>query len=74
MLYRQIFKTLTGAEKRCRFERAHASDRGNVNYRFFPVRCRNDGQPDKEPYKAGYPYWYRVEKTLRDYPSDPRTL
>lgn len=73
MLYRQVFKTLEGASKRARFERAHAGDRGNVNYRFFPVRCRN-GKPDDQPYEAGSKYDYRIERTLRDHPTDPRLL
>jgi len=76
MLYVQVFKTLEGVERRIRFERAHVHDgrRGNVNWRFFPVRCRENGQPDGEPYQAGYPYTYRIEKTLNDHPTDPRTL
>lgn len=73
MLYRQVFKTYEGATKRIAFERAHVRDgsRGNVNYRFFVVRCRN-GVPDVLPFEASIKYDYRIEKTLRDHPTDPR--
>lgn len=75
MLYRQVFKSLAGAQKRVIFERAHVKDgeRGNVNYRFFIVRCVA-GKPDGEPFDRRRSYDYRIEKTLSDYPSDPRTL
>lgn len=76
MLYKQVFKTLEGASRRAAFERAHVKDgqRGNVNYRFFTVRCRENGMPDNQPFQMGYPYTYRVEKTLSDHPTDPRVL
>lgn len=73
MLYRQVFKSLAGVQKRAAFERAHASDRGNVNYRFYIVRCRG-GKPDILPFDRGVKYDYRIEKSLKDYPSDPRLL
>jgi len=75
MLYSQVFKTREGAEKRVAFERAHVRDgqRGNVSYRFFVVRCR-DGKPDTLPFDATVRYDWRIEKTLRDYPTDPREL
>lgn len=74
MLYKQIFKTLAGAQKRAAFERAHAGDHGNINYRFFTVRCLEDGTPDGQPYASGRKYAYRIERTLGDHPTDPRTL
>jgi len=76
MLYKQVFKSLDRAQKRAAFERAHAKDgqRGNVNYRFYVVRCRENGQPDCEPFRMGYPYTYRIEKSLRDHASHPATL
>lgn len=75
MLYRQVFKTLAGVQKRIAFERAHVRDgeRGNVNYRFFAVRCIN-GKPDVLPFDRKTVYDYRIEKTLKEYPSDPRLL
>lgn len=75
MLYQQIFKTYDGATKRAAFERAHVKDgqRGNVNYRFFVVRCV-DGKPDGAMFDRRVKYNYRIEKTLRDYPTDPRLL
>jgi hypothetical protein len=75
MLYQQIFKTHDGARKRAAFERFHAKDgqRGNVNYRFFVVRCV-DGRPDHEAFNRAKTYNYRIEKTLSDYPTDPRLL
>jgi hypothetical protein len=75
MLYNQVFKSLADAQKRVAFERAHVRDgrRGNVNYRFFIVRCVN-GKPDGEPFAAGKRYDYRIEKTLSDHPTDPRML
>lgn len=75
MLYRQIFKTHEGASKRAQFERAHVKDgqRGNVNYRFFVVRCIN-GKPDHNAFDSKQIYNYRIEKTLSDYPTDPRTF
>jgi hypothetical protein len=72
-VYRQTFKTFEGCRKRCQFERAHAGDRGNVNYRFFPVRCRN-GVIDVLPYDSKVTYNYRIERTLSDDPTDPRLL
>ena len=65
MLYQQVFKSLAGAQKRAAFERAHVKDgrRGNVNYRFFVVRCVN-GKPDGEPFDSRRKYDYRIEKTL----------
>jgi hypothetical protein len=69
MLLKQVFKTLHGAQKRCTFERAHA--RGN--YRFFIVRCIK-GKPDGETFTSSQKYDYRLEKTISDHPSDPRTL
>jgi hypothetical protein len=81
MLYKQVFKTLEGARKRVAFERAHVRDgqRGNVNYRFFIIRCvvvadYPEGKPDGEPIVAGRRYTYRIEKTLADHPTDPRIL
>lgn len=79
MIYRQIFKSFEGCRKRCAFERAHAKDgaRGNVNARFFPVRFRN-GAPDCLAFDRAIAerggYTYRIEKTLSDYPTDPRTF
>jgi hypothetical protein len=75
MLYRQIFKTLDGATKRAAFERAHAKDgeRGNVNFRFFVVRCI-DGKPDHQAFNRATVYNYRIEKTLADHSTDPRLL
>jgi hypothetical protein len=77
MIYKQAFKTFEGCRKRCAFERAHAGDRGNVNFRFFPVRFRN-GKPDDLAFDAAISraggYTYRIEKTLSDYPTDTRTL
>lgn len=75
MLYTQVFKSLAGAQKRAAFENAHRKDgaRGNVNYRFFVVRCIN-GAPDCEPFNSRVKYDYRIEKTLRDYPTDPRSF
>jgi hypothetical protein len=73
MLYRQVFKTYEGARKRAAFERAHAGDRGNVNYRFYIVRCDLDGRPDGAPYHFGKRYCYRIERSLLDHPTDPRT-
>ena len=75
MLYNQVFKTWEGAQKRAQFERAHVKDgqRGNVNYRFFVVRCVN-GKPDGALFDRNQRYDYRIEKTLRDYPTDPRAL
>jgi hypothetical protein len=70
MLYKQIFKTWDGAVKRATFERHHVKDgsRGNVNYRFFVVRCLKNGVPDAAPYDNAYAnnpgYTYRIEKTL----------
>ena len=77
MIYKQVFRSFEGCSKRCAFERAHARDRGNVNYRFFPVRFRN-GAPDHLAFDAAIArnggYTYRIEKTLSDYPTDPRTI
>lgn len=75
MLYAQVFKSLANAQKRAAFENAHAKDgsRGNVNYRFFVVRCRN-GKPDTLPFDRRVTYDYRIEKTLSDYPTDPRNF
>jgi len=71
MLYKQVFKTLEGAEKRAAFERAHVRDgqRGNVNYRFFVIRCR-DGVPDELPFDSKVKYDYRIQKTLSDHPDN----
>lgn len=73
MLYSQVFKTLAAVHKRVAFERAHSRDRGNVNYRFYVVRCRQ-GKPDALPFDRSVSYDYRIERSLSDYPSDPRTL
>jgi hypothetical protein len=65
MLYKQVFKTLEGADKRARFENAHRHDRrDNVNYRFIVVRCVN-GVPDTEPFSRERVYDYRIERTTR---------
>jgi hypothetical protein len=75
MLYKQVFKTLEGAQKRVAFERAHVRDgqRGNVNCRFFVIRCRN-GVPDDQRFDSKFRYDYRIEKTLADQPTAPYGL
>lgn len=75
MLYKQVFKTRAGADKRVAFERAHVRDgsRGNVNYRFYVIRCI-DGVPDNTPFNIRTTYDYRIAKTLSDHPPTMQEL
>ena len=74
LLYAKVFKTYEGARKRAAFERAHATGRRNVNFRFFVVRCKPDGTPDGDAFNAATRYTYRIERTLLNHPTDPRIL
>ena len=62
MLLKQQFKTLEGAQKRCRFENAHCDGK----YTFKTVRCVN-GEYDPHPFGAHdmHKYTWRLEKTKR---------
>lgn len=78
MLLKQVFKTWEGAAKRAGFERLiakskHNSGRSNVNWRYFVVRCIN-GVPDGNAWNSAVKYDYRIERTVNEHPTDPRSL
>lgn len=70
MSYHFNYKTLDGADKRCRFENSLQAP-----WRYAVVRFRN-GLPDREPFdrarsEAGE-YAYRLERSRRSLAAVPR--